>query len=92
MFPCPHCGKGIETGPPPNVPWHKYDPGGTRVSLGCGTLILIAIIVAMFSGTGDESDAIRDLQKEIQTLEEKIDNIELKAEVAEKAGPGENNP
>ena len=59
MFPCPHCGKGIDVGQPPDVPWYKYDPGGTRVSLGCGTLILIAIIVGMFSGVGDDSDAIR---------------------------------
>ena len=76
MFPCPHCGKGIDVGKPPDVSWYKYDPGGTRVSLGCGTLILIAIIVAMFSGVGDESEAIRDLQKEVQTLEQKIDDLE----------------
>jgi hypothetical protein len=92
MFPCPHCGKAIETGPPPDFAWYKYDPGGTRVSLGCGTLILIAIIVAMFSRVGDESDEIRDMRQEIQTLGKKIDNIELKAEVAGNARPGENNP
>ncbi len=76
MFPCPHCGKAIEIGRPPTVAWYQYDPGGTRVSLGCGTLILIAIIVAMFSRVGDESDAIRALQQEIQTLEKKIDDLE----------------
>jgi len=66
-------------------------PGGARVSLGCGTLIFIAIIVAMFSRSGDESDAIRALQKEIQTLEQKIDNIGVKPEVPAQADPGGNN-
>jgi hypothetical protein len=61
------------------------------VSLGCGTLILIAIIVAMFSRSGDESDAIRDLHKEIQTLEQKIDNIGVKPELPVQADPGGNN-
>jgi hypothetical protein len=82
MFTCPHCGKAIEAGPPAEVPWWKYDPGGRRVSLGCGTLILIAVIVAMFSRVGDESDAIRDLQKDIQTLEKKIDSIQVKGAAA----------
>ena len=92
MFPCPHCGKSIDVGPPADVPWYKYaPPGGARVSLGCGTLIFIAIIVAMFSRSGDESDAIRALQKEIQTLEQKIDNIGVKPEVPAQADPGGNN-
>lgn len=92
MFPCPHCGKAIEVGPPEEVPWYKYDPGGARVSLGCGTLILIAIIVAMFSGRGDESQAIRALQAEIQTLEQKIDdNIGAIPEVGAQADPEEDN-
>ena len=91
MFPCPHCGKTIEVGPPAKVSWWQYDPGGARVSLGCGTLILIAIIVAMFSRGGDETDAIRALRKDIQALEEKIDNIEVKPAAAPQADPGENN-
>ena len=90
MFPCPHCGKAIEVAPPEDVPWYKYDPGGARVSLGCGRLILIAIIVAMFSGSRDESDAIRALQQEIQTLEQKIDdNLRAKPELAAPAAPVE---
>ena len=52
MFPCPHCSKMIEVGPVSKNIFGQYDPGATRVSLGCGTLILIAIIVAMFSGRG----------------------------------------
>lgn len=75
MFPCPHCGKPIDVGPPADVPWYQFDPGGARVSLGCGTLILIAIIVMIFSGGGDHSEAVRGLQKEIQRLEQKIDDI-----------------
>jgi hypothetical protein len=76
MFQCPHCGKAIEVEQPAEVPWYKYEPS-RGVSLGCGTLIMIAIIVAMFSnaGTGGNAGAIRELQKEIQTLEQKIDAI-----------------
>ena len=72
MFSCPHCGKTIGIGPSPDVPWYTYHPGPTRASLGCGTLILIAIIVAIFSGD-DESDEIRALRQEIKALEQKID-------------------
>lgn len=75
MFPCPHCGQPIESVPQTRVAWYHYDSGRPNVSLGCGTLILIAIIVAMFSRGGDQSDAIRALQKEIQVLETKIDQI-----------------
>ena len=91
MFPCPHCGKAIDVGPPAKVSWWKYDPGGARVSLGCGTLILIAIIVAMFSRGGDETDAIRALRKDIQTLEQKIDRIEVKLVAAHQAVPEHDN-
>jgi len=91
MFPCPHCGKAIDVGPPAKVSWWKYDPGGARVSLGCGTLILIAIIVAMYSRGGDETDAIRALRKDIQTLEQKIDRIEGKLVAAHQAVPEQDN-
>ncbi len=76
MFACPHCGKAINVGPPADVPWYKYDPGPSRVSLGCGTLILIAIIVAMFSRGDDESNEIRALQRQVQSLEQKIDKLD----------------
>jgi hypothetical protein len=36
-------------------------------------LILIAIIVAMFSQSGDESRSIRDLQKNIKKLQRTVD-------------------
>ncbi len=41
--------KAIEVESPAKVPWWRYDPG-QNASLGCGTLIIIAIIVAAFSG------------------------------------------
>ena len=87
MFPCPHCGKPIDVGPPAKVSWWQYDPGGARVSLGCGTLILIAIIVAIFSGSGDQTKAIRALQKDIQALEQKIDSMELEPELVATPSP-----
>jgi len=63
--------KQIEVGPAAKVPWYRHDPGGPTVSLGCGTLIMIGIIVAIFSRGDGNSDAIRDLQKEVQALEQK---------------------
>jgi hypothetical protein len=83
MFPCPHCGKAIDVGPPAKVPWYRHDPGGPTMSLGCGTLIMIAIIVAIFSRGDEDSNAIRDLQKEVQALEQKIDDLGERAAVDE---------
>ena len=91
MFPCPHCGKAIDVGPPAKVSWWKYDPGGARVSLGCGTLILIAIIVAMSSRGGDETGAIRVLRKDIQALEQGIETIEVKPVAVHQAVPEQDN-
>jgi hypothetical protein len=76
MFACPHCGKPIDVGPAAKVPWWQYDSGGPNVSLGCGTLILIAIIVAIFSG--GNKDEIRALRTEVRALEKKIDEIDKK--------------
>ena len=87
MFPCPHCGKPIDVGPPAKVAWWQYDTGGARGSLGCGTLILIAIIVAMFSRGGDEATEIRSLRNDIKSLEQKIDRLELKPVVAAQTAP-----
>jgi len=63
MLVCPHCSKEIEVKEPKKeVSWWIYDGiGASRASgggsLGCGTLILIAIIVAIivavFSGSND---------------------------------------
>jgi hypothetical protein len=76
VFSCPHCGKPIEVTPQAKVPWWRYDPGGTPVSLGCGTLILIAIIVAMFSGNA--GSGVQQLRNDIQALERKIGDLQLK--------------
>jgi hypothetical protein len=85
MFPCPHCGKTIEVGQPAEVPWWKYEPGG-GASLGCGTLIIIAIIVAMFSRSGAD-DIVRELRKDIQSLEQKIDRLEAKSTATNPVNP-----
>jgi hypothetical protein len=76
MIQCPHCHEQFEIAPQAKVPWWKYDPGpSTR--LGCGTLILIAIIVALFSnGPREEQERIlRSLQKNVQTIEKKLDTL-----------------
>jgi hypothetical protein len=75
MLACPHCGKTIEVGPQQKQPWWKYDPGGPTVGLGCGTLLMIALIVVMFSNRGD-TQAIRSLREDIQAVQEKVDAIE----------------
>ena len=46
----------------------------TQVQLGCGTLILIALIVMIFSDQGDDDDA----QREIQQLRDRVTRIEAK--------------
>lgn len=46
----------------------------TQVQLGCGTLILIALIVMIFSDKGDDDDA----KKEIQQLRDQVTRIEAK--------------
>jgi hypothetical protein len=53
-----------------------------QVSLGCGTLILIALIVLIFSGrgTGDLEQEVRRLRSEVSDLKRSIDDqsIQLK--------------
>jgi hypothetical protein len=47
-----------------------------KAELGCGTLILIALIVLIFSGgglTGDLKKQVTTLQEEVLVLEQKID-------------------
>lgn len=50
---------------------------GQRVSLGCGTLILIALIVLIFSNAGrdDRADMAPVLQK-LEKIEGQLDDIE----------------
>ena len=72
MAVCPHCGKDLDVSARRQVPWWKYDPGSSE-NLGCGTLILIAIIVALFSS--HNSDSAASLRQEVRTLQEKIDQL-----------------
>lgn len=54
-----------------------------KVQLGCGTLIIIAIIVAMFSG-GRES---RELQESVDALNTKVERLEQKIDELSKKIP-----
>ena len=51
-----------------------------KASLGCGTLILIALIVMIFGNSGDQNllPQIHSLQKSVQDLEGKIGTLENK--------------
>lgn len=60
--------------PPPERPQRVRLVHGQEVSLGCGTLILIAIIVMIFSRGG-----INDLEREVERL--RSDIRELKSAV-----------
>jgi hypothetical protein len=62
-----------------------------QVSLGCGTLILIALIVLIFSGrgTGDLEREVRGLRSEVGELKKEVEGLrgEVRAwhEATEKA-------
>jgi Sec-independent protein translocase protein TatA len=62
-----------------------------QVSLGCGTLILIALIVLIFSGrgTGDLKNEVHGLRSEVGELKKEVEGLrgEVRAwrEAAEKA-------
>ena len=76
---CPHCGQPIEVGPPNKQAtlaerWQN-DAREKGVSLGCGTLIIIAIIVAIFSNNGADEDDVRRVRDEVRSLERKIDQL-----------------
>lgn len=56
------------------------DGRSDKVQLGCGTLILIAIIVMIFSGGGEKrelSTEIKELRRAVSVLEDKIDKLTL---------------
>ena len=75
MLACPHCGKEIEAKAPEKVSWWKYQPVNRGVSLGCGTLIIIAIIVAVFSGRNDISDDVSRLSQKVDELTVLVEEI-----------------
>jgi hypothetical protein len=45
-----------------------------KAELGCWTLVIIAIIVMIFSGTGDS----RKVRRKVETLTEKVEQLEKK--------------
>lgn len=60
----------------------------TKVQLGCGTLIIIALIVMMFSGKSDVDDVERDIEElrdQVTRVEAKLDS--LNARVRPSAAP-----
>ena len=74
------------TGPaqsPPGNPSPKTLMQTQGVSLGCGTLILIALIVILFSGRGDRGVRrdVRALRAEVAELKKSVDaqSAEIKA-------------
>lgn len=55
----------------------------SRVQLGCGTLIIIALIVMFFSGgrsSDNLRDSVEDLSRNVERLEKKIDMLIRKAD------------
>jgi hypothetical protein len=67
---------------------NRAESSTVRASLGCGTLILIAVIVALFSGRNQVEDLeteIGELRTQIERLEAKIDS--LNARLAAPATP-----
>jgi hypothetical protein len=56
-------------------------PTDNKVQLGCGTLIIIAIIVMLFSG-GSDSKKLRaqldDVNRKLDRLEKKLDELSQK--------------
>lgn len=58
-------------------------PTDSRVQLGCGTLIVIAIIVALFSGGRDS----RDVRRQLDEVNRKLDRIEQRLEELSRSLP-----
>jgi outer membrane murein-binding lipoprotein Lpp len=65
-------------------------PTDNKVQLGCGTLIIIAIIVMLFSG-GSDSRKLRgqldDVNRKLDRLEKKIDELSQKVAQAPAGTP-----
>lgn len=56
-------------------------PTDNKVQLGCGTLIIIAIIVMLFSGGNDSrklSRQLDDVNRKLDRLEKKVDELSVK--------------
>jgi hypothetical protein len=59
----------------------------SSVSLGCGTLILIAIIVAIFSNGSDISSDIQNLRSEVRELAQEVKDLRTVIEVRDAEQP-----
>lgn len=82
MVSCPHCGKTSEVTHQGKSSVVAIQSRGIPVSLGCGTLILIASIVAMFSGNEG-----REVRSDIQALVRKLDDLQLELKHARREAP-----
>jgi outer membrane murein-binding lipoprotein Lpp len=51
-------------------------PNDNKVQLGCGTLIIIALIVMLFSGGSDS----RKLRRQLDDVNQKLDRLEKKVD------------
>ena len=51
-----------------------------RATLGCGTLILIALIVIIFSGAGIDAiqKDVREMKAELEVLQDEIELLRIK--------------
>ena len=87
MIICPNCKSEIQVPRTETVRSFQFS-NPSNATLGCGTFILIAIVVAIFSGNPSLSADIRRLETEVQQLEGKID--ELNALLREAQTPAEN--
>ena len=74
----------------------KCRAGVTPVNLGCGTLILIAVIVAVVSQAGfqDLEDEVRSLRATVQELKEAVDSQtseirQLRTKIEKLQGPAD---
>ena len=75
MLVCPHCNQAIEMNTPKDVPWWKYKPMDRGVSLGCGTLIIIAIIVAVIVAVFSGNDDLSSLSRKVDELTVLVEEI-----------------
>lgn len=53
-----------------------------QASLGCGTLILIALIVLIFGNAGnqEQTEEIRDLRRQVSSLEQMVEDLRKSVE------------
>jgi hypothetical protein len=92
MVVCPRCGYEFEPEPPPRKPWLRRDiaPAGVA-NLGCGSMILIALIVAMCSGIGP-AGKIDSLKQDIRQLELKVDELKQAVDKLQKVQANQPGP